>query len=682
MGLLKLSPDCVHLRRIAKAYGAGECSTAQYRQARARIIDNFQRLPQSDETQRRYLEERTQRLDDSTERLVELAQSQRFGAQALASSVSEPLPRRLFSERWVFALLLVILVLLTLRAAPSLAAVAVAAPIDIPAVAERDPNPATSQRLVVNAVQLKGLATNIGEPRYSGLDAAAVNDQIDTAIARIRERHKLASHGFSDPELQEVGRLLSAFGAHETGASLSASESQALLDLIATQKQRRGLSVAELEEVATAVQSYVRGRGYFLASVFVPSQRVVDGVVQLSMLPGTLGDVTINGSDSQLVRAELEDLEGDVLTRSKLETRLFRISQLPGIRTQASLKPGSDVGATDLAVDVLEQRRFSGIVQLDNHGLEDTGELRLGTRLEWRNPWRGGDLLEVGARTSVDPTSQQQLWGRYEMPFRRTPYRLELFVGNNRYDFDSIQGINADLDGDSRLFELGMRRTYWQTRQSSGHARLKVGWHNLTWRELESQRLWFTNLAATGHKVWDRSQIALNGRVEIEYGFVTGGEVPGQDSSFYRLSSNGMVWTPVDLPRLPGAQKIALRWQVQYANSELPATRALGFGGPHLNRGFERTQYLADRGLVLGAELRFGLPLGELVTYIDAAYGNGENDREESWAQLTSIGIGWDADWGPGFTSRLSLGLPVSGDGSPGISPPGAQLYWKLQYAY
>lgn len=681
MGLLKLSADCVRLRRVAKAYGAGECSAAEYRQVRARIIDDFQRQPQSDETQRRFLEEQTQRLEDSTERLVELAQSQRFGAESLAGSASEPLPRRLFSERWVFALLLVILVLLTLRAAPGFAAESEPLP-RIPAVAERDPNPATSQRLPVSTVALKGLATRAGEPRYAGLDPAAVKEQIDTAVARIRERHQLASHGFSDPELQEVGRLLSAFGAHEAGASLSASESQALVDLIATQKQRRGLSVAELEEVATAVQAYVRGRGYFLASVFVPSQEVVDGVVELSLLPGTLGDVTISGSDSRLLHAELDDLEGDVLTRSKLETRLFRISQLPGIRTQAALKPGSVVGATDLTIDVLEQRRFAGIVQLDNHGLEDTGELRLGTRLEWRNPWRGGDRLEVGVRTSMDPTSQQQYWGRYEMPFRRTPYRMELFVGNNRYDFDSIQGINADLDGDSRLVELGMRRTYWQTRQSSGHARLKLGWHDLTWREFENQRLWFTNLAATGHKVWDQSQIALNGGVEIEYGFISGGEAPGQDSSFFRLSSNGLVWTPIDLPRVPGTQKIALRWQVQYSNSELPATRALGFGGPHLNRGFERTEFLADRGLVLGAELRFPLPLGELVTFVDAAYGNGENDRDQPWAQLTSLGVGWDADWGPGFTSRLSLGIPVAGDGSPGISSPGAQLYWKLQYAY
>lgn len=694
MPLLKLSADSVHLRRIAKAYAAGECSTAEYRRTRAQIIENFQRQPLQDDTQRRWHPDDTLRNQDRTERLRDPGAGQsRTLVAGPAEAAPTPAPR-LLSERWIFVLLLVIFVLLTLRAAPVLGA---SAALDadsesaqelplpaqqLPAVAERDPNPATSARLVVRSVQLGGLVSNAGQARYAGLDQNAIDAQIEAALATIRARHELASHGFSAPELQEIGRLLSAFGVHQEDAALSAQESQALLDLIATQKQRRGLSIAELEEVAAAVQDYVRSRGYFLASVFVPSQVVEDGVVELALLPGTLGKVTINGSERPLIRSELADLEGDVLTRSSLETRLFRISQLPGIRTKAALKPGSEVGATDLTIDVLEQRPISGIVQLDNHGLEDTGENRLGARLEWRNPWRGGDVLELGLRTSVDPADQQQLWARYELPFRRTPYRLELFAGNNQYDFDTIRGLGAELDGDSRLLEVGLRRTYWQTRNSSGHARLKLGWHNLTWSEFENQRLWFTSLAATGHKIWDGSRVAISGGVEVEYGAIVGGEAPGQGSGFYRISSNGLLWRPIQLPRIPGEQKFALRWQAQYADSELPATRALGFGGPHLNRGFERTTFLADRGLVLGAELRFGLPLGELVTFMDTAYGNGENDHDEPWAHLTSIGVGWDADWGPGFTSRLSLGLPISGDGSPDIDSPSAQIYWKLQYAY
>ncbi|MGI9326910.1 MAG: ShlB/FhaC/HecB family hemolysin secretion/activation protein [Pseudomonadales bacterium] len=680
MSLLKLCPDSVHLRRIAKAYGAGECSHAEYRRARRVIIEGFQRQPRVEDTHRRREDsDRTLRNEDRTER---------FDPPSLEPSlniVAEPAQtsRRWPSERWVFALLLVILGLLLLRAAPVFAQETAQPKAQrIPAVRDRDPNPATSQRLSVQKVQLQGLSSGEGGLRYIGLDQAGVDAAIESSLTEIRARHAVGQNGFSLPELQEVGRLLSAFGVHGEAANLSPSEAQALLDLIATQKQRRGLSVQELEEVAASVQSHVREQGFMLAVVYVPEQEVGDGVVDLAMLPGTLGEVNVNGAGSELAAAELADIQGDVLTRSLLETRLFRINQLPGIRIQASLQPGSQVGAADLNIEVLEERAFAGIVQLDNHGLDDTGEERLGTRLQWRNPFQGGDLLEVGVRSSVDPADQHQLWGRYELPFRQSPYRLEIFAGNNRYDFDAINGIDADLDGDSRLLELGIKRTFWQTRNSSGHARLKLGWHNLTWREFENQRLVFSNLAVTGHKVWDAVRLSLNGGLELEYGSIRGGEAPGQDSGFYRIAGHGLLWTPLQLPMLPGEQKFALRWQAQYAVSELPATRALGMGGPHLNRGFERTQFLADRGLNIGLELRFPLRYGELVTFLDSAYGNGENDRDETWAQLTSLGIGWDANWGPGWTSRMSLGLPVSGDGSPDIDSPDTQFYWKLQYAY
>ena len=61
--------------------------------------------------------------------------------------------------------------------------------------------------------------------------------------------------------------------------------------LAAQQKQRRGLSIVELEEVAADVQALYREAGYFLAVGYLPSQRVESGSVQIAVLPGVLGDV-------------------------------------------------------------------------------------------------------------------------------------------------------------------------------------------------------------------------------------------------------------------------------------------------------------------------------------------------------------------------------------------------------
>jgi len=43
--LLKLPPEAVRLRRLARALGAGEVSEAEYRRARREIIDAFTAVP-------------------------------------------------------------------------------------------------------------------------------------------------------------------------------------------------------------------------------------------------------------------------------------------------------------------------------------------------------------------------------------------------------------------------------------------------------------------------------------------------------------------------------------------------------------------------------------------------------------------------------------------------------------
>ncbi len=42
MSLMKLAPETVRLRRVAKAHALGEFSMAEYRQARREVIDNFE----------------------------------------------------------------------------------------------------------------------------------------------------------------------------------------------------------------------------------------------------------------------------------------------------------------------------------------------------------------------------------------------------------------------------------------------------------------------------------------------------------------------------------------------------------------------------------------------------------------------------------------------------------------
>ena len=131
-----------------------------------------------------------------------------------------------------------------------------------------------------------------------------------------------------------------------------------------------------------------------------------------------------------------------------------------------------------------------------------------------------------------------------------------------------------------------------------------------------------------------------------------------------------------------GEQKLALRLAAQVSGSQLPSTLRMALGGAHRARGYERNVFLADAGLTLGVDLRIGLPLGELVLFTDAAYGESLNEDDEQWGYVWNLGIGWDADLTRNLVTRISLAAPITTDGGPELNDEGAKLFWSLRYEY
>ena len=322
MSLMKLAPETVRLRRVAKAYAAGEFSRFEYRAARREVIENFR--PDSlsdDDTQRRSP--------------AQTPQTPERGAGAT---------RRPWLWLTVAFLLGVVLFAAT---APAQGAARIAP------VSERNPNPLASPRMPVTRTVIREFTA------YPGIEQADVEAVMHEALAEIRARNAEKSHGFTGTELEEVGRLLNALGVHAADRPLSAADAADLQSLIAEQKQRRGISVVELEEIAAAVQAYYREAGYLLAVAYVPSQEVAHGVVELAVLPGLLGEVVVTGADQELVASRFAGAMGEPVTEDAIAGRLYLLNQLPGVKAQAAFEPGAEVGETRLNLDVIQDRSWS-----------------------------------------------------------------------------------------------------------------------------------------------------------------------------------------------------------------------------------------------------------------------------------------------------------------------------------
>ena len=206
--------------------------------------------------------------------------------------------------------------------------------------------------------------------------------------------------------------------------------------------------------------------------------------------------------------------------------------------------------------------------------------------------------------------------------------------------------------------------------------------HRFSWEGSDDQSATFLSLGANGHRVFDASHVAAGLALRANVGKITAGAFAGQRETFWSLGLGAHAWKPLRLPLLSGEQKLALRFSGQLSGSQLPSTLRMSLGGANRARGFERDVFLADQGVVLGVDVRFGLPLGELVLFADAAYGESLNSAAEEWGHVANFGIGWDADLRSNLITRLSLALPVSARGSVGLDDDGAQIFWSLRYEH
>ena len=132
--------------------------------------------------------------------------------------------------------------------------------------------------------------------------------------------------GYTPDELREITAYLRDIGSDSDVDDLTHEDMQALIELIRDQKRSRGLSFADLEEIANLLTIYYRKRGLFLARVLLPAQEVENGVVTFTVMEGRLGQLEALGNErysEELLESPLEHIVGGIVTSQQVEEAIF-----------------------------------------------------------------------------------------------------------------------------------------------------------------------------------------------------------------------------------------------------------------------------------------------------------------------------------------------------------------------
>ena len=197
---------------------------------------------------------------------------------------------------------------------------------------------------------------------------------------------------------------------------------------------RTGADSEQLQQAADKVTAYLRKQGYTVATAFIPPQQIANGAVEIRVLLGNLGQVTVNnksGLTDAVISSFIDRLHGGAAIKTnELETVLNNLNDLPGIRAAGMLKAGASVGSSDLEI-IVDDKKLSKLFYMPIPRRKYSGRYRYGFQTTLNDPGRIGDKFTVGGTLSNEDMRNYNFG--YEMPISGNGSRLGISYSQMDY---------------------------------------------------------------------------------------------------------------------------------------------------------------------------------------------------------------------------------------------------------
>jgi len=148
------------------------------------------------------------------------------------------------------------------------------------------------------------------------------------------------------------------------------------LKTILSKYEGKELTMSEMNQIAEDITLQYRKQGYILAYAYIPPQEIKDGILEVSVIEGKTGEITIRGNKSysaKFIQKHLERIKQDPsLKEDTLERALLILNEYPSLNVKAQLKAGKDFGATDITAQAKDSMPISGSLSYDNFGTNIT----------------------------------------------------------------------------------------------------------------------------------------------------------------------------------------------------------------------------------------------------------------------------------------------------------------------
>jgi hemolysin activation/secretion protein len=433
-----------------------------------------------------------------------------------------------------------------------------------------------------------------------------IQDMADTEKGRLEKAQSFTQHSIQDhvafleDSLEDLDDEIAKEGDTFVPSTI-------LREAVAGFRDRE-LSLDDMNEVANLVTSAYQERGYILARAYVPEQEIKDGILQIAILEGDVGEVKVSGQryyNERVIRRNfLEQVKHGVIKEDLLERGLLLSSDLPSSETKVVLEPGEKKGSANVVLKTEDRLALNWTVDFNNFGSKLVSKERYGTYIDITDPWWGSTLSLRGVTGN---TMKGSLLGKADLSVPINMYGTKLNLSYMKGLYVVGQEL-ADLgmDGDTKVYGMGLSHPF--IREKNQNLSVSVGYDSKKSRifidnELENVDDLDVFYATADYDSLDR----YLGKNILSLGVYRGSLHPAEKYPFSRKNAdpNFMRYnlSAARIQKIYGNVNFMVRALGQLSSNNLLPIEEIGIGGYGTVRGHDLSLFMGDSGYTLSGEL-------------------------------------------------------------------------------
>lgn len=447
------------------------------------------------------------------------------------------------------------------------------------------------------------------------------------------------------------------------------------------------LTPDKIKEIKNAISRYYEEYYDPFVLVEVPAQNISSGVLQLVVVQGKVGEISVKGNkyfSSERLKKYLHTKPGDEINLYNIQRDLDLINRNPFRRVNAIYAPGKEFGTTDLILAVDDARPIRVYCGADNSGVASINRQRLFAGLSFGNFLWLDELFSYQYTTSYDFKTFQGHTGQYMAPLP-CGHLINMYGGYSTVEppLPFLMVKNKGTTAQTSFRYIMPLKTHPRTTQewSVGFDYKFTNNTILYSEEIEN----FGNYLNLTQFVMEykRHQEVRTARFDYDLqAYYSPGEIlPHQEDARFNKLRNGarnnwfyMKGSFRYLQALPKNFQLSLWMQGQWTSASLLPSEQFGLGGYSSVRGYDERQLSMDSAFLSSLEIRS--PLIPLVTMFRSTpakdalqflgfldYGWGHNNHsvatEPNMSYLLGIGPGLRYTLDPYVSVRLDWGIKL-----------------------